>query len=126
MSESATLFRSGYIVERRQDYVWFLGLPIVALVFAFVSGQYLPGAALAASERRARDAAHSPSASSAVVAPPHTRPTPPACTVMCDPPEAEACGADRLFSNLSRFDISLTRFIDNSVFFRRFLTNVNT
>ena len=46
MSESANLFRSGYIVDRRQDYVWFLGLPIVALVFAFVSGQYLPGAAL--------------------------------------------------------------------------------
>ena len=39
MSESANLFRSGYIVDRRQDYVWFLGLPIVALVFAFVSGQ---------------------------------------------------------------------------------------
>tara|TARA_B100000886_G_scaffold333139_1_gene286706 strand:+ start:1293 stop:2345 length:1053 start_codon:yes stop_codon:yes gene_type:complete len=48
MSESANLFRSGYIVDRRQDYVWFLGLPIAALVFAFVSGQYLPGAALAA------------------------------------------------------------------------------
>ena len=43
MSESANLFRSGYIVDRRQDYVWFLGLPIVALVFAFVSGQYAAG-----------------------------------------------------------------------------------
>ena len=28
----ANLFRSGYIVDRRQDYVWFLGLPIAALV----------------------------------------------------------------------------------------------
>ena len=48
MSQSSTLIRSGYIIDRRQDYVWFLGLPLAALAFALVSGQYLPGAALAA------------------------------------------------------------------------------
>ena len=48
MSQSSPLIRTGYIVDRRQDYVWFLGLPLAALAFALVSGQYLPGAALAA------------------------------------------------------------------------------
>ena len=34
MSQSSPLIRSGYIIDRRQDFVWFLGLPIAALVFA--------------------------------------------------------------------------------------------
>ncbi len=48
MSHSSAVFRSGYIVDRRQDYIFFLALPFAALAFALVSGQYLPGAALAA------------------------------------------------------------------------------
>ena len=45
---SATVLQTGYIVDRRQDYIWFIGLPFVAVAFALVSGHYLPGAALAA------------------------------------------------------------------------------
>ena len=45
---SATVLQTGYIVDRRQDYIWFIGLPFVAVSFALVSGHYLPGAALAA------------------------------------------------------------------------------
>ena len=45
---SATVLQTGYIVDRRQDYFWFIGLPFVAVAFALVSGHYLPGAALAA------------------------------------------------------------------------------
>ena len=45
---SATVLQTGYIVDRRQDYIWFIGLPFAAVAFALVSGHYLPGAALAA------------------------------------------------------------------------------
>ena len=47
MSSRATILQSGYIVDRRQDYIWFVGLPF-AICFALLSGHYLPGAALAA------------------------------------------------------------------------------
>ena len=45
---SATVLQTGYIVDRSQDYIWFIGLPFAAVAFALVSGHYLPGAALAA------------------------------------------------------------------------------
>lgn len=45
---SSLVLQPAYIVDRRQDYIWFLGLPFAAVAFALVSGQYLPGAALAA------------------------------------------------------------------------------
>ena len=48
MSSRATILQSGYIVDRRQDYIWFVGLPFAAICFALLSGHYLPGAALAA------------------------------------------------------------------------------
>lgn len=48
MASSAILLQTGYIVDRRQDYIWFVGLPFIAVCFALVSGHYLPGAALAA------------------------------------------------------------------------------
>ena len=46
MSSSAALLQPGYIVNRRQDYIWFVGLPF-AICFALLSGHYLPGAAIA-------------------------------------------------------------------------------
>lgn len=48
MASSPIVLQSGYIVGRYQDYIWFVGLPFAAVCFALVSGQYLPGAALAA------------------------------------------------------------------------------
>ena len=48
MASSSIVLQPGYIVDRRQDYIWFIGLPFAAVCFALVSGQYLPGAALAA------------------------------------------------------------------------------
>jgi len=46
MSSSATLLQTGYVVNRRQDYIWFVGLPF-AICLALLSGHYLPGAAIA-------------------------------------------------------------------------------
>ena len=48
MASSAILLQTGYIVDRRQDYIWFVGLPFIAVCFALVSGHSLPGAARAA------------------------------------------------------------------------------
>ena len=48
MTQTIQRFRTGYIVDQRQDYVWFLALPLVAVVFALTSGKYFPGAVLAA------------------------------------------------------------------------------
>ena len=48
MPQTIERFRTGYIVDQRQDYVWFLALPLVAVVFALASGKYFPGAVLAA------------------------------------------------------------------------------
>ncbi len=48
MTQRIQRFRTGYIVDQRQDYVWFLLLPLGAIVFAMVSGRYFPGAVLAA------------------------------------------------------------------------------
>ena len=48
MTQTIQRFRTGYIVDQRQDYVWFLALPLVAVVFALASGKYFPGAVLAA------------------------------------------------------------------------------
>lgn len=48
MASAPTPFRRGYIIDRVQDYVWFLGLPFAAVAFALVAQRYLPGAALAA------------------------------------------------------------------------------
>lgn len=47
MSE-ATAWRSAYIIDRKQDYVWFLALPFAAVGFALLAQRFLPGAALAA------------------------------------------------------------------------------
>ena len=41
------MFRTGYILDRRQDFVWFLGLPYVAVVIALACQQWLPAIALA-------------------------------------------------------------------------------
>ena len=48
MANNSIVLQPAYIVDRRQDYVWFVGLPFAAVCFALVSGHYLPGAALAA------------------------------------------------------------------------------
>jgi hypothetical protein len=48
MATRAAVFQPAYIVDRRQDYLWFLSLPFAAVGFAFLSQHYLPGAALAA------------------------------------------------------------------------------
>ena len=43
MTSVAATFRQGYIVDRRNDYVWFLALPLVAVVFAMLAQEYVPG-----------------------------------------------------------------------------------
>ena len=48
MANSSIVLQPAYIVDRRQDYIWFVSLPFAAVCFALVSGHYLPGAALAA------------------------------------------------------------------------------
>lgn len=40
------MFRTGYILDRRQDLFWFLGLPFLAIGTALVSWHWLPAAAL--------------------------------------------------------------------------------
>lgn len=45
---SSVILQPGYIIDRRQDYIWFIGLPFIAVCFASISGHYMPGAALAA------------------------------------------------------------------------------
>ena len=41
------MFQTGYILDRRQDLVWFLGLPFLAIAVALASQQWLPAVALA-------------------------------------------------------------------------------
>ena len=41
------MLRSGYILTRRSDLVWFLALPIVAVAIALLCHQWLPGIAVA-------------------------------------------------------------------------------
>ena len=41
------MFRTAYILDRRQDLVWFLALPYLAIAVALASNQWLPAAALA-------------------------------------------------------------------------------
>ncbi len=48
MATNSIVLQPAYIVDRRQDYIWFVSLPFAAVCFALVSGHYLPGAALAA------------------------------------------------------------------------------
>ena len=48
MANNSIVLQPAYIVDRRQDYIWFVSLPFAAVCFALVSGHYLPGAALAA------------------------------------------------------------------------------
>ena len=48
MATSPIVLQPAYIVDRRQDYIWFVALPFAAICFALISGHYLPGAALAA------------------------------------------------------------------------------
>ena len=48
MASNSIVLQPAYIVDRRQDYIWFVSLPFAAVCFALVSGHYLPGAALAA------------------------------------------------------------------------------
>ena len=43
----ASLFQIGYILNRRGDWIWFLGLPLVALATALGSQRWLPYVALA-------------------------------------------------------------------------------
>ena len=40
------LFRTGYILDRRGDLIWFLGLPFLAILVAFASQQWLTSMAL--------------------------------------------------------------------------------
>ena len=40
------MFRTGYILTRRQDSFWFLALPFLAIAFALASQQWLTGVAL--------------------------------------------------------------------------------
>lgn len=40
------MFRTGYILDRRSDLVWFIGLPFAAILFALSSQQWLPAVAL--------------------------------------------------------------------------------
>ena len=42
------MFRTGYILDRRQDLVWFLGLPFFAIAVALACQQWLPAVAVAA------------------------------------------------------------------------------
>ena len=48
MSNLAAAFKTGYIIDRNNDYFWFLTLPFAAVVCALVAQRYLPGGALAA------------------------------------------------------------------------------
>ena len=41
------MFQTGYIINPRQDYIWFIGLPLVALAAAIGSQNWLPFVALA-------------------------------------------------------------------------------
>ena len=41
------MFQTGYIINPRQDYIWFIGLPLVALAAALGSQNWLPFVALA-------------------------------------------------------------------------------
>lgn len=43
MTSATAIFRQGYIVDRRNDYIWFLALPFVAVLFALLAQEYLPG-----------------------------------------------------------------------------------
>ncbi len=43
MSSVAATFRPGYIVDRRNDAVWFLALPFVAVVLALLAQEHIPG-----------------------------------------------------------------------------------
>lgn len=45
---SSAVFHTAYIVDRKHDYLWFLGLPFVAVAFAMFAQQHLPGSALVA------------------------------------------------------------------------------
>lgn len=47
MGPQDSLLRTGFIVNRRADLVWFLGLPFAAVGFALASQQWLPAVALA-------------------------------------------------------------------------------
>jgi hypothetical protein len=44
----SAVFRTAYIVDRNQDYLWFIALPFAAVAFAVMAQHYLPGGALAA------------------------------------------------------------------------------
>ncbi|NKB66498.1 MAG: hypothetical protein GKR89_05515 [Candidatus Latescibacteria bacterium] len=48
MTTLTPTFSRGYIVDRKHDLIWFLGLPFVAVAAAFLSQRHLPGGALAA------------------------------------------------------------------------------
>lgn len=43
MTSATAIFRQGYIVDRPNDYVWFLALPFVAVAFALLAQEYIPG-----------------------------------------------------------------------------------
>ncbi len=43
MTSATAIFRQGYIVDRRNDYIWFLALPFAAVMFALLAQEYLPG-----------------------------------------------------------------------------------
>jgi hypothetical protein len=43
MTSAAATFRQGYIVDRRNDYLWFLALPFVGVAVALLVQEYLPG-----------------------------------------------------------------------------------
>ncbi|MCP3694730.1 MAG: hypothetical protein GY917_21205, partial [Planctomycetaceae bacterium] len=36
------MFQTGYILDRRSDLTWFIGLPFAAVLFALASQQWLP------------------------------------------------------------------------------------
>ncbi len=48
MNGIAVPFQRAYITDRKNDYIWFLGLPFAAVAFALAAQQHLPGGALAA------------------------------------------------------------------------------
>ena len=48
MTALTPTFSRGYIVDRKHDLIWFLGLPFAAVAVAFLCQRHLPGGALAA------------------------------------------------------------------------------
>jgi hypothetical protein len=43
MTSATATFRQGYIVDRWNDYVWFLALPFVAIALALLAQEHVPG-----------------------------------------------------------------------------------